>query len=134
MSEKRSGKMVFVTGAGGFIGSHLVERLISENFQVRAFVHYNSRGDPGLLRLIPPEIFAQVEVVAGDLCDPQAVRAAIMGCQLVFHLGAMISIPYSYIHPLEVAETNFMGTLNILTACKELGVERLIHASSSEVY
>jgi dTDP-glucose 4,6-dehydratase len=101
---------------------------------VRAFVRYNSRGDPGLLRFLPQDVFSAVEVVAGDLRDPQAVRSAVAGCQVVLHLGALISIPYSYFHPVEVAETNFFGTLNVLTACRDLGVERLIHTSTSEVY
>ena len=130
----RPKKLYLVTGAGGFIGSHLVEALVAQGAQVRAFVRYNSRGDPGLLRLLPPEIFSRIEVIAGDLRDPQAVRLAVEGCQAVFHLGALISIPYSYLHPLEVAEANFMGTLNVLTACRDLGVERLIHTSTSEVY
>jgi NAD dependent epimerase/dehydratase len=129
-----SKKHILVTGAGGFIGSHLVEALLAQGAHVRAFVHYNSRGDPGLLRLLPPELFARLELIAGDLRDPQAVRAAVQGSQVVFHLGALISIPYSYIHPLEVAETNFMGTLHLLTACRDLEVERLIHTSTSEVY
>jgi len=130
----RPKKLYLVTGAGGFIGSHLVEALAAQGASVRAFVRYNSRGDPGLLRLLPPEIFSRIEVIAGDLRDPQAVRLAVEGCQAVFHLGALISIPYSYLHPLEVAEANFMGTLNVLTACRDLGVERLIHTSTSEVY
>ena len=134
MTNPWSKKHILVTGAGGFIGSHLVERLVAEGAHVRAFVRYNSRGDPGLLRLLPPEIFSRIEVIAGDLRDPQAVRGAVKGCQAVFHLGALISIPYSYFHPVEVAGTNFMGTLNILTACRDLGVERLIHTSTSEVY
>jgi NAD dependent epimerase/dehydratase len=129
-----SEKHILVTGAGGFIGSHLVETLAAQGAHVRAFVRYNSRGDPGLLRLLPPEVFSAIEVVGGDLRDPQAVRAAVAGCQVVLHLGALISIPYSYFHPVEVAETNFVGTLNVLTACRELGVERLIHTSTSEVY
>lgn len=123
-----------VTGAGGFIGSHLAEALAAQGAQVRAFVRYNSRGDPGLLRLLPPGIFSRVEVIAGDLRDPQAVRGAVEGCQAVFHLGALISIPYSYLHPVEVAETNFIGTLNVLIACRDLKIERLIHTSTSEVY
>jgi len=127
-------KHILVTGAGGFIGSHLVETLAVQGAQVRAFVRYNSRGDPGLLRFLAPQVFSAVEVVAGDLRDPQAVRSAVEGCQVVLHLGALISIPYSYYHPVEVAETNFMGTLNVLTACRDLGVERLIHTSTSEVY
>ena len=134
MPSSLSDMHVLVTGAGGFIGSHLVEALASQGAQVRAFVRYNSRGDPGLLRLLPPDIFSSLEVVAGDLRDPQAVRAAVAGCQVVLHLGALISIPYSYFHPVEVAETNFIGTLNVLMACRDLGVERLIHTSTSEVY
>lgn len=125
---------VLVTGAGGFIGSHLVERLVAEGASIRAFVHYNSRSDPGLLRLAAPDVVAAVELVGGDLRDPDAVRKAVRGCDLVFHLGAVISIPYSYLHPREVAETNFIGTLNVLMACRDLGVERLIHTSTSEVY
>lgn len=134
MKNPLSSKKILVTGAGGFIGSHLVEALVSVGVKVRAFVHYNSRRDPGLLRFLPVEIFSQVEVVAGDLCDNQAVRSAVDGCQVVFHLGALISIPYSYLHPHEVAETNFIGTMNILSACHEVGVERLVHTSTSEVY
>jgi dTDP-glucose 4,6-dehydratase len=134
LSYPWSEKHILITGAGGFIGSHLVEALAAQGAQVRAFVRYNSRGDPGLLRFLPPQVFSAVEVVAGDLRDPQAVRGAVASCQVVLHLGALISIPYSYFHPVEVAETNFMGTLNILTACRDLGVERLIHTSTSEVY
>lgn len=131
---KLAGKRVLVTGAGGFIGSHLVERLIAEGATVRAFVHYNSRNDPGLLALIPEPTLRQVEIVAGDLRDPVVVRQAIQGCGIVFHLGALISIPYSYRHPYEVAETNLMGTLNVLQACREDQVKRMVHTSSSEVY
>jgi NAD dependent epimerase/dehydratase len=134
MDKLWSKKQVLVTGAGGFIGSHLVERLVANGARVRAYVRYNSRGDPGLLRFLPPEVFSRIDVIAGDLRDPQAVRLAVEGCQAVFHLAAAISIPYSYLHPLEVAETNFIGTLNVLFACRDLGVERLIHTSTSEVY
>lgn len=123
-----------MTGAGGFIGSQLVERLVEEGAAVRAFIHYNSRADPGMLRLASSEIISKVEIVSGDLGDPDAVRKAVSGCQYVFHLGALISIPYSYLHPYEVAATNFIGTLNILMACRDLGIERLIHTSTSEVY
>jgi nucleoside-diphosphate-sugar epimerase len=101
---------------------------------VRAFVHYNSRSDLGLLQWAAPEAVAQVEMIGGDLRDPDAVRKAVRGCDLVFHLGAVISIPYSYRHPAEVAATNFMGTLNVLLACRDLGIDRLIHTSTSEVY
>ena len=128
------GKPVLVTGAGGFIGSHLVERLAREGARVRAFVRYNSRGDSGLLRLLPSDIRAEIEIVAGDLRDSQTLLKAMRGCEIVFHLGALISIPYSYLHPTEVAETNFMGTLNMLNAAMALGVERLVHTSTSEVY
>lgn len=125
---------MLVTGAGGFIGSHLVERLVSEGASVRAFVRYNSRGDAGLLRLVPTEVLRQVQIVAGDIRDSDAIHKAVEGRQVVFHLGALISIPYSYLHPLEVAETNVLGTLNVLIACRELKVDRLIHTSTSEVY
>lgn len=127
-------RKVLVTGAGGFIGSHLVERLVSNGACVRAFVHYNSRGDPGRLRLLPADTLARVELIGGDLRDLQAIHEAVEGMQTVFHLGALISIPYSYRHPAEVAETNLIGTMNILLACRDLKVERLVHTSSSEVY
>src|SRR5512140_3251285 len=127
-------KHVLITGAGGFIGSHLVEQLVLRGAQVRAFVRYNSRGDPGLLSRIPAAMSSTVELLAGDLRDAQAVRDAAQDCDVVFHLGALISIPYSYRHPAEVAETNLLGTLNVLMACRDLGTGRLIHVSSSEVY
>lgn len=125
---------VLVTGAGGFIASHLVEALVRSGAQVRAFVRYNSRGDPGLLSLIPPETYNQLEIIAGDLRDLPAISAAMRGVSHVFHLGALIAIPYSYVHPVEVVESNIIGTLNVLLAARETGVERLIHTSTSEVY
>jgi len=127
-------KKVLITGAGGFIGSRLVERLAGAGASVRAFVRYNSRADLGLLRMLAPETVSQLEIVGGDLRDLDAIREAVKGCEFVFHLGALISIPYSYLHPIEVAESNFMGTLNVLMACRDLGVQRLIHTSTSEVY
>jgi NAD dependent epimerase/dehydratase len=127
-------KRVLVTGAGGFIGSHLVEQLVVRGASVRAFVRYNSRADPGLLRMLSSDTQGQVKLIAGDLRDTHAIRRAIEGCQIVFHLGALISIPYSYYHPVEVAETNLVGTLNVLMGCQDSDVERLIHTSSSEVY
>ena len=127
-------KTVLVTGAGGFIGSQLVEALLSEGAQVRAFVRYNSRGDPGFLKLVPAELSERLEVISGDLRDKSAIYDAMRDCDLVYHLGALISIPYSYRHPAEVAEVNFMGTLNVLMACRELGIARLVHTSTSEVY
>jgi len=134
MSTFWQGRTVLVTGAGGFIGSHLVERLVQEGATVRAFVHYNSRGDPGLLRLLPEEITKSIQLVAGDIRDEAAVVNAVKGCRAVMHLGALISIPYSYKHPAEVAAANFMGTFNVLMACRENAVERVVHTSTSEVY
>jgi NAD dependent epimerase/dehydratase len=127
-------KSVLVTGAGGFIASHLVEELVRLGAQVRAFVRYNSRGDPGLLALLPADTFARVQVIGGDLRDLPAVQAAVRDVACVFHLGALIAIPYSYIHPAEVVETNVIGTLNVLLAARDFGVERLVHTSTSEVY
>lgn len=127
-------KKVLVTGAGGFIGSHLVERLVDAGANVRAFVRYNSRTDAGLLGMAPPETLSRLKLIGGDLRDPDAIRKAVEGREYVFHLGALISIPYSYLHPYEVAESNLMGTLNVLMACRDLGVTRLIHTSTSEVY
>lgn len=128
------GRKVLVTGAGGFIASHLVEALVARGARVRAFVRYNSRGDPGLLRLVAREILRNVELVGGDLRDLPAVQSAIKDCSHVFHLGALIAIPYSYHHPVEVVETNIQGTLNVLVAAGEMRVERLVHTSTSEVY
>jgi NAD dependent epimerase/dehydratase len=127
-------KQVLVTGAGGFIASHLVEALLEREAQVRAFVRYNSRGDPGLLRSLPGETLERVEVVAGDLRDLAAMQEATQGMEVVFHLGALIAIPYSYLHPAEVVETNVIGTLNVLLAGREAGVRRIVHTSTSEVY
>jgi dTDP-glucose 4,6-dehydratase len=127
-------KHVLVTGAGGFIASHLVERLVSQGAHVRAFVRYNSRGDPGLLRLLPPQTLAQVNVIAGDLRDLPAVLQAARDVSVILHLGALIAIPYSYVHPDEVVQTNIMGTLNVLQAARQLGTERVVHTSTSEVY
>lgn len=134
MENNWKGRNVLVTGAGGFIGSHLVEALRARGAGVRAFVRNTSRRDIGLLRLLDPAALAEVEICTGDLRDEAAVREAVRGCQAVFHLGALISIPYSYRRPAEVAGTNFMGTLNVLMACREAGVERLVHTSTSEVY
>jgi len=128
------GRSVLVTGAGGFIASHLIEALVSQGAQVRAFVRYNSRGDIGLLKFLHPEVVNKLEIVAGDLRDLQAINEAMLGVTHVFHLGALIAIPYSYQHPAEVAETNIIGTLNILLAGRDKGVERIVHTSTSEVY
>lgn len=134
MSEFWNGRQALVTGAGGFIGSHLVEALLHRGARVRAFIRYTSRNDLGLLKLLSPEDLAEIEVVPGDLRDEHAIHQAVKDCRLVFHLGALISIPYSYVHPAEAAAVNFIGTLNVLMACREHGVERLVHTSTSEVY
>lgn len=134
MSPGWSGRRVLVTGAGGFIGSHLTERLAAEGAQVRAFVRYNSRQDHGLLGLLPREVLAGIEVAAGDLRDADAIHQAARGCDTIFHLGALIAIPYSYLHPREVVETNVLGTLNVLMAARDLGIGRVVHTSTSEVY
>ena len=123
-----------VTGAGGFIGSHLVEALVGRGARVRAFVRYNSRGDVGLLSLLPVAKGEGLEIIAGDLRDPHTVAEACRGVTHLFHLGALIAIPYSYLHPRQVVETNVLGTLNVLMAAREAGVERVIHTSTSEVY
>ena len=128
------GRKVLVTGAGGFIGSHLVDRLVRQGAKVRAFVRYNSRGDHGLLRTLPQEIQSSLKIISGDLRDNDAVSKAVSGCDTVFHLGAVISIPYSYVHPLETTSSNVMGTLNMLLACRDQEVRRLVHTSTSEVY
>lgn len=125
---------VLVTGAGGFIGSHLVEALVARGHTVRAFVRYNGRGDAGLLRDLPAETLASVEVILGDLRDGHAVSEAARGVAAIYHLGALIAIPYSYVHPRETIETNVMGTLNVLEAARAHGVARVVHTSTSEVY
>lgn len=127
-------RRVLVTGAGGFIASHLVERLVAEGARVRAFVRYNSRNDPGMLKLIPADIFSQVEIMQGDLRDNEAVRKVVQGMDTVFHLGALIAIPYSYVNPREVVDVNIMGTLNVLMAARDSGTRRVVHTSTSEVY
>lgn len=127
-------KQVVVTGAAGFIASHLTQRLVNEGARVRAFVRYTSRNDDGLLRYLPPDILSQVEIIRGDLRDSEAIRAATRDVDTIFHLGALIAIPYSYLHPREVIETNVMGTLNVLMAARDADVRRVVHTSTSEVY
>lgn len=129
-----SGVRVLVTGAGGFIGSHLVEELANRGAHIRAFVRYNSRGDRGMLRFLPESLCPQVEVVAGNLCDEGAVLSAMEKCEYVFHLGALIAIQYSYLHPREVIDTNVIGTVNVLEAARRTCPRRVIHTSTSEVY
>lgn len=134
MTDQIEGKRVLVTGAGGFIGSQLTEQLAARGAKVRAFVRYNSRADPGLLKQIPPQMLKEIEIIAGDIRDSQAIDQAIEGMELVFHLGALISIPYSYHHPREVVETNVTGTLNVLLSSLNRNIARVIHTSTSEVY
>ncbi len=129
-----NGKKILVTGAGGFIASHLIERLVTEGAGVRGFVRYNSRNDLGMLKWLAPEILSQVEIMQGDLRDNEAVRNAVRGVDTVFHLGALIAIPYSYVNPREVIDVNIMGTLNVLMAARDFGTRRVVHTSTSEVY
>jgi NAD dependent epimerase/dehydratase len=125
---------VLVTGAGGFIGSHLVEALVHAGANVRAFVRYNSRNDYGRLEDCEPAVLEEVEVFTGDLGNPEAVAGGVDGCDIVLHLGALIPIPYSYRHPREYVTANVEGTINVLEACRRLGVRRVVHTSTSEVY
>jgi len=131
---KLDGKRVLVTGADGFIGSHLTERLVRRGCDVRAFVQYNSFGSWGWLDESPADIRKNLDVFAGDVRDPHGVRTAMTGCDVVLHLAALIAIPYSYHSPQTYVETNVLGTLNIVQAAKGLGVERVVHTSTSEVY
>lgn len=125
-------KRVLVTGAGGFIGSHLTERLVMEGAQVRAMVHYNSFGRWGWLDR--SSLLKEIDVVAGDLTDRDSVRQAVRNREILFHLGALITIPYSYHAPLSYIHTNIEGTLNVLQTSRDEGVERIVHTSTSEVY
>jgi NAD dependent epimerase/dehydratase len=127
-------KKILVTGADGFIGSHLVERLLDEGCKVKAFVYYNSFNSWGWLDSLPKEKLALIELFSGDIRDPNGVRTAIKGCDVVFHLAALIAIPYSYHSPDSYVDTNIKGTLNVLQACKDLGIEKLLVTSTSEVY
>ena len=134
MDNHWSRKKVLVTGAGGFIGSHLIERLLDLGADVKGFVRYNSRNDWGLLEIIPPQKLDSLQIVSGDLQDFDAVFSAVRDVDVIFHLGSLISIPYSYIRPRDTIENNILSTLNILTAARDLGVEKVVHTSSSEVY
>jgi dTDP-glucose 4,6-dehydratase len=129
------GKTVLVTGAGGFIGSHLTERLVREGHTVRVLVRYNGRDDRGHIDDLPASIREELEVVRGDLKDPEAVRKAVDGRAWVFHLGALIAIPYSYENPHDVVQTNVVGTAHVLDACRGSdAIERVVLTSTSEVY
>jgi len=125
---------VLITGADGFIGSHLTEALVRAGHKVRAFVLYNSFNSWGWLEHCAPDIKDRFEVFTGDIRDPHGVKVAMKGCDAVLHLAALIAIPYSYHSPDTYVDTNIKGTLNVLQAARELGVKRLIHTSTSEVY
>src|SRR5262245_39627997 len=123
---------VLVTGAGGFIGSHLTERLVELGAQVRALVQYDARGSRGWLDDSP--IAGDVQVIAGDICDKEILAEAMRDTEVVFHLAALIAIPYSYHAPASYVRTNIQGTLNVLQGAREFGIGRLVHTSTSEVY
>lgn len=125
---------ILVTGAGGFIGSHLTELLVREGFDVRAFVHYNSLGSWGWIDSLPEEVKKNIDIFSGDIRDPNGVRDALRGCDAVFHLAALIAIPFSYHSPDTYVDTNIKGTLNVLQAAKDLGTSRVLVTSTSEVY
>jgi len=127
-------KTILITGAGGFIGSHLTETLIRQGYKVRAFTHYNAFNSWGWLDHCSPEIKSSLDVFAGDIRDPYGVKKAIQGCDTVLHLAALIGIPYSYHSPDTYIDTNVKGTLNIVQAARELEVEKIVHTSTSEVY
>jgi NAD dependent epimerase/dehydratase len=128
------GEKILVTGADGFIGSHLTETLVRRGYNVRAFVYYNSFNSWGWLDESPKEIQESIEVFAGDIRDPHGVKEAMKGCEVVFHLASLIAIPYSYHSPDTYVDTNIKGTLNVLQAARELEVEKIVHTSTSEVY
>lgn len=128
------GRTVLVTGAGGFIGGHLAARLVTEGARVRALCRYNGRNDRGALEWHEPELVREMEVLLGELRDFESVRRAVAGADVVFHLGAQIAIPYSYVNARDFFETNVLGSLNVAQAALDHSVERVVHTSTSEVY
>ncbi|MDP9263643.1 MAG: SDR family NAD(P)-dependent oxidoreductase [Acidobacteriota bacterium] len=128
------GKQVVVTGAAGFIGSHLAEQLVQEGCRVRALVHYNSQKRLGNLQFLPRDVLGSIEVVAGDVTDPFNTNKVVQGAEIVFHLAALIAIPYSYVAPQSYVNTNVLGTLHVLQACLDHGVKKVVHTSTSETY
>ena len=131
---KLTNKRILITGADGFIGSHLTEELIRRGHQVRAFVFYNSFGHWGWLDELPDDIKQELDIFAGDVRDPHGVRTAMQGNDVVLHLAALIGIPYSYQSPDAYVDTNIRGTLNIVQAARDLGISKVVHTSTSEVY
>ena len=131
---KKQMNKILLTGADGFIGSHLTEALVRKGYKVRAFVLYNSFNSWGWLDKCGPEVKGKFEVFSGDIRDPHGVKEAMKGCDVVLHLAALIAIPYSYHSPDTYVDTNIKGTLNVLQAARELGVRRIVHTSTSEVY
>ncbi len=127
-------KKVLVTGAAGFIGSHLVEKLVGNGRSVRAFVHYNSSGYWSNLELLPPDVFNEIEIYSGDIRDYDSVSKAMADCDTVFHLAALIGIPYSYVSPLAYIQTNVTGTYNILESARNMGLDNILITSTSETY
>lgn len=125
---------ILITGADGFIGSHLTETLVKQGYDVRAFVLYNSFNSWGWLDQCSEEVKGKFEVFAGDIRDPYGVKAAMQGCDIVLHLAALIAIPYSYHSPDTYIDTNVKGTLNVVQAARELGIKKVVHTSTSEVY
>jgi NAD dependent epimerase/dehydratase len=130
----RSSSAILITGADGFMGSHLTEALVRQGYKVRAFVLYNSFNSWGWLDHCAPDVKGQFEVFAGDIRDPHGVKEAMKGCDAVLHLAALIAIPYSYHSPDTYVDTNIKGTLNVLQAARALGVKKVVHTSTSEVY
>ncbi len=127
-------KKILVTGSDGFIGSHLTEELVKKGYQVKAFVYYNSFNNWGWLDTLPTDIMKNVEIFQGDIRDPNGVKEALKGCDAVFHLAALIAIPFSYHSPDTYVDTNIKGTLNVLQASRALGTQRVLVTSTSEVY
>ena len=127
-------RKVLVTGAGGFIGSHLCESLVEAGADVTAMLHYSSRSDWGNLEFLSPDIRARLKVVAGNIEDSHFVMRQAKGQEVVFHLAALIAIPFSYVAPLSYVRTNIEGTLNVLEAARQLGIDRVVHTSTSETY
>lgn len=127
-------KKVLVTGAGGFIGSHLTERLFELGAKIRAFVRYTSRADEGFIKYFSDDLRKHIDIVYGDIRELETIVKAMDGVDIIFNLAALVGIPYSYIHPQEVIEANTIGTLNVLMAARDIGVEKLVQTSTSEVY